>query len=41
MRRYGSELLAMETVSPFSFAASCCRVRSKFFLGLHFAKLGM
>jgi len=41
MHGYGSELLAMETVSPFSFAASRCKVRSKLFLGLHLAKRGM
>ena len=40
-RGYGSELLAIETVSPFSFAASRCRVQSKLFLGLHLEKRGI
>ena len=38
---YGSELLAMDTVSPFSFAASRCRRRSRSFFGLHWENLGM
>jgi len=41
MRGYGSELLAMETVSPFSFSASRCNCRSRSFFGLHTEKWGM
>ena len=40
-RGYGSELLEIDTVSPFSFVASRCNRSNKPFLGLHLANWGM
>lgn len=40
-RGYGSDELAIEMVSPLSFAASRLKVTSRSFLGLQSLKLGM
>src|SRR3972149_5923596 len=40
-RGYGSEELAIDTTSPFNFAASRFRFWSRSFLGRHLSKLGM
>lgn len=41
MRGYGSELLAIDTISPFNLAASRCKLWIKSLFGLQFEKLGM
>jgi hypothetical protein len=41
MRGYGSEELAIDTISPFNFAASRCNRWSKSLFGLHSEKRGM
>jgi hypothetical protein len=40
-RGYGSELLEIDTISPFSFSASRCNLGSKPIFGLHLANWGM
>jgi hypothetical protein len=41
IRGYGSDELAIEIVSPLSFAASRFKVASRSFFGLQSLKLGM